>query len=737
MPRLFTPARSPRRTPPTGEQGTPRQRTDTDASGTPSRFNRSGTTITRKDRRTPRSQAGRPPARETPDTPGAPTADTARSASDQAQDILNEERERDQRTSFEDDFIEIIGFLPQEQREQAFSYFSVFRRLPLEDQERLIGALMEMARRAVGPLFDLKRQRLREDTDYTVGGLERDRASAQAKFDELKNTIDTNAVRDKAKTDRALATILSRITSTAFRTNISGGIVKLRGLMAMRNAKIKEEDIDVKAGQRLRAGQLALNDKLGDIRARLDRASDLYDRGEFDLAQKELAETRSLFVDLAANELEPYGDIARRNITASDVLGGPGGTGMGGYSPTGAGTGFDTVDPITGQVLEFGGAAADAAASTNIDFTGAFTGGQQTTAPTERVPTLGDFRLTENDANLFARMYNSGIRSLQDLARTPGGTVLNRPFINLPDGTTVHISKSDISDKFGRWLEFRQSDPNFIPDEDILTTVGEDAGFADAYMQELEARTRLPITERGEDAWRDVGGFDYVLNLPIDEHGRRYINDRSGLGEVYVDENGDYLTRGGRQGADTAMETYNRWKAGQIPLYPARNSAKDNTIRQALSSYRSIQEGTYGNRDLEFARQYIDALNVQNAPAPVWTTATPQSPVGQDIQARSAGRALERATSIKAQQRDLTPISQPSQRYTPPPQPTQRYTPPSTPTPPRTVSHGITTRTDASRRAITSGTYRPIHQTATPSTPAGQRIVSNAERRRRERQARL
>lgn len=233
---------------------------------------------------------------------------------------------------FEDRFLEIISFLPPDQKERAFSLFSVFRKQSPEQQSALIDELMSVAREEVGPLFDLATQRLREDIKDQQDALLRQKGFAERTFTALKRTVDTNALRAKAKEDRSLAKTLRNITGNAFLGRVAGsGIVKRRTREQVEETGIRKEDIDIAAAQRKESGQILFEQQRADIEAGLARLDVLQERGLRDIEEGPLDLDKGreesavdVFLKLFESQARPAGQTARANIPtgAIDVLSG-------------------------------------------------------------------------------------------------------------------------------------------------------------------------------------------------------------------------------------------------------------------------------------------------------------------------------------------------------------------------------------------------------------------------------
>lgn len=228
--------------------------------------------------------------------------------------------EAGENSNFEDIFLSVIQFLPPEQQSRAFSLFSVFRKQSPEDQKAVIDSLMTVAREQTGPLFDLYKKRITEDTEYNKAALNRQMNNAKALYDRLVQVTDTNALRDKAKTDRNMAKVIRNITNNAFVERVAGsGIQRRRTQEQLEEARLAKEDIEVAKGQKqVQAGQ-QLGQIEADIQARLAREDILKERDVFDTEQKEEESVRSLFLSLFENQMSGAGDDARENIETGAI----------------------------------------------------------------------------------------------------------------------------------------------------------------------------------------------------------------------------------------------------------------------------------------------------------------------------------------------------------------------------------------------------------------------------------
>lgn len=223
-------------------------------------------------------------------------------------------------SKFEDIFLSIIQFLPPDQQGRAFSLFSVFRQQPPEDQKAIVDSLMQVAREQTGPLFDLYKQRIEQDTEYNKASLNRQLNSATNNYNRLVQDVDTNALRDKAKTDRNMAKIIRTITNTAFVDRVAGsGIQRRRTQEQIDEARLAKEDIAVKANQTKGTAGQQLGQIEQDIQARLDREDVLKERDLTDEQQKQEEANRTLFLNLFENQFANAGDNARDNVESGDI----------------------------------------------------------------------------------------------------------------------------------------------------------------------------------------------------------------------------------------------------------------------------------------------------------------------------------------------------------------------------------------------------------------------------------
>lgn len=222
--------------------------------------------------------------------------------------------------TFEEMFLSIAQFLPPEDQARAYSLFSVFRKLPLADQKATVDSLMEVARQSAGPLFNLYEKRIKEDTTYNKGALERQMNNALSNYDRLISTIDTNVIRDKAKTDRGMAETIRSITNRAFVDRVSGsGIQRRRTQEELERARLDKEDADVRAGQGRGAAGAQFEQLKANLQSQLDREDVLQERSVFDNEQKQLEEERMLFLKLFENQMSGMGDDARANLETGDI----------------------------------------------------------------------------------------------------------------------------------------------------------------------------------------------------------------------------------------------------------------------------------------------------------------------------------------------------------------------------------------------------------------------------------
>lgn len=223
-------------------------------------------------------------------------------------------------TKFEDIFLNIVQFLPPEQQARAFSLFSVFRQLPEADQKSTIDSLMQVAREQTGPLFDLYKKRIEEDTDYQKADLDRQKNNAKANYDRLVAVTDFNALHDKAKTDRNIAKIIRNITNTAFVDRVSGsGIQRRRTQEQLEEARLAKEEIDIDKTQKQGSAGQAYGQIAQEIDQKLNREDALGQRLLDDNEQKRAEEERALFLQLFDNNYSMAGDVARDNLESGDI----------------------------------------------------------------------------------------------------------------------------------------------------------------------------------------------------------------------------------------------------------------------------------------------------------------------------------------------------------------------------------------------------------------------------------
>jgi hypothetical protein len=230
---------------------------------------------------------------------------------------------------FEDLFLSIVNSLPPgEQREQAFSYFAVFRKLPKEDQKNLVDQLMAHVETVYGPLRTRVMENLRQDFEYESKKLNLARNFAEAQFDQLVHDTDFNLLRSNAKTDKALAKTLQRVSSNAFLGNIVGsGIVRRQGFYVREAAQELKEDAAIQANQLKNKERLSFADVVARTENELARQQVLRERGEFAKSQEILENSNVLFAELFQNRFTDVGDTARRSIPTGAIEGGASGYG--------------------------------------------------------------------------------------------------------------------------------------------------------------------------------------------------------------------------------------------------------------------------------------------------------------------------------------------------------------------------------------------------------------------------
>lgn len=222
--------------------------------------------------------------------------------------------------SFEEMFLSIVQFLPPEDQSRAYSLFSTFRKLPKEEQKTMVDSLMNVARQNAGPLYDLYEKRIKEDATYNMEALKRQMNNAQANYDRLISTIDTNVIREKAKTDRSMAETIRNITNTAFVDRVAGsGIQRRRTREELERARLDKEDADVKANQGRGVAGAQFSQLQGNLQSQLDRQDVLQERDLYDNSQEEMEKERSLFLQLFENQMSGAGDNARDNIPTGDI----------------------------------------------------------------------------------------------------------------------------------------------------------------------------------------------------------------------------------------------------------------------------------------------------------------------------------------------------------------------------------------------------------------------------------
>lgn len=224
-------------------------------------------------------------------------------------------------SSFEDIFLSVIQFLPPDQQGRAFSLFSVFRKQSPEQQKAIVDSLMSVAKEQTGPLYDLMKTRIEEDTTYAEAALNRQKNNALANYNRIVELTDINALRDKAKEDRSLAKTVRSITDNAFVTRVSGpgGIARRRTQEQLEAARLAKEDIDVAKNQKQTQAYQAFGQLEQEINARIAREQQMKERDLFDEEQKQMEANRSLFLSLFENEFSGLGDNARTNIESGDI----------------------------------------------------------------------------------------------------------------------------------------------------------------------------------------------------------------------------------------------------------------------------------------------------------------------------------------------------------------------------------------------------------------------------------
>lgn len=223
------------------------------------------------------------------------------------------------KTDFEDIFLSIIQFLPPEEQGRAFSLFSVFRKSDPADQKAVVDSLMEVAQEQTGPLFKLYKDRIQQDTTYKKADLSRQLNNAKAIYDRVAETVDLNALREKAKTDKTMAKTIRSITNTAFVDRALGGVQRRRSREVIDEAGDAKDEINVKANQ-LKTDALQNFGRIEqDIQAKLAREDVLQGRDLFDQDQDQLEAERGLFLSLFENSLANSGENARDNIGSGDI----------------------------------------------------------------------------------------------------------------------------------------------------------------------------------------------------------------------------------------------------------------------------------------------------------------------------------------------------------------------------------------------------------------------------------
>ena len=246
--------------------------------------------------------------------------------------------------SFEDMFLDIVQFLPAgEERDRAFSMFATFRKLPPDEQSRIVDSLMTQAEEATGRKFDKDLNRIKEDADFNRRHIERGSSFAIASFNRLKGDLDFKAIRDKSKVNNALGETVRRVQSQGFTTGVRGtsGLLRKRYRKARDEAKEKKVDIDIQKNQNLANENLALANTKATNDAQLGRLDTLEDRGREDLLEEEKEAERSLFLDLFSNQNSALQDQALANIATGAI----GDTSLGDTTRT---SGEDAVSSIAG-----------------------------------------------------------------------------------------------------------------------------------------------------------------------------------------------------------------------------------------------------------------------------------------------------------------------------------------------------------------------------------------------------
>lgn len=251
--------------------------------------------------------------------------------------------------NFEDIFLSVIQFLPPDQQGRAFSLFSAFRQQKPEDQKTVIDSLMKIAQEQTGPLFDLYKKRIEQDTEYNKAALNNQLSSAKANYDRLVQTVDTNALRDTAKTDRNMAKVIRSITNTAFVDRVAGsGIQRRRTQEQIDEARLANEDIMVKANQTKGAAGQQIGQIERELQSKIDREDVLKERDVTDNAQKEEEANRSLFLSLFENQFANSGENARDNLESGDI------------DVTGGSSSADVRSSVSAQMDAFASGGTDA-----------------------------------------------------------------------------------------------------------------------------------------------------------------------------------------------------------------------------------------------------------------------------------------------------------------------------------------------------------------------------------------
>lgn len=222
-------------------------------------------------------------------------------------------------SGFSSDVMRMIGQMPEgANKTQIMSAFSQIQALPPDQQKAWFDSLMTQASTATAPQAKQDQTRSDQSYAYTQGNIKQAEDFANANYQRLLGQTDFNALRAKAQDNKTLSDALQSVTSDSFVTNVAGsGIVARRAEQQRYAAAQQAQDKDIATQQSEANSQAQLEQYQAGQQGQMDRSKQEQADTNTDLAQQNLYNTQSLFLDLFKNETTDTGQQVQNNIGAS------------------------------------------------------------------------------------------------------------------------------------------------------------------------------------------------------------------------------------------------------------------------------------------------------------------------------------------------------------------------------------------------------------------------------------